>query len=485
MQLDFVPHKNPIIKFTAETISEYGMFQPGDAVLMGVSGGPDSVALFHILHCLSEELKIRLAVGHLNHCLRGKSSENDARFAESMANTHNMPFYLEKKDVRQYKEQHKLSLEEAARDVRYAFLLGVAGNNGYSKIALGHHADDNAEQILMHLFRGSGPLGISGIPPVREGKIVRPLIKLKRDEILRFLKENRIDYVLDKSNEDRKHLRNRVRHDLIPSIKASIQPQITATLTRLAHITKAEEEWLGQLIEPIFEESIHRRLSNRLVFSVDRLKVMHPALQRRILRKAVSEIKGDLRCITYTHIESARKHLKGGVSNGSTDLPDRIRVSKSGMKLTISKEPHPLRETAATPRHLRFDYHIQKPETVVVKEIRASIKFSRISVPDGMNSLNTGHRIAFFAMNNVRFPLILRNFHPGDRFSPLGMTGTQKVKDFFINNKISREDRGKYPMLLSDGRIIWVVGLRIDDSVKVTSATRTVLKAEMVLLDDV
>ena len=155
------------------------------------------------------------------------------------------------------------------------------------------------------------------------------------------------------------------------------------------------------------------------------------------------------------------------------------------MELTISKEANPLRETAATPRHLRFDYHIQKPETVVVSEIRASITFSRISVPDGMDSLNTGHRIAFFDMNTVRFPLILRNFHPGDRFSPLGMTGTQKVKDFFINNKIPRKDRGKYPMLLSDDGIIWVVGLRIDDSVKVTSATQTVLKAEMALIDDV
>lgn len=485
MQLDFLPHKNPIIKFVAETISEYGMFQPGDAVLMGVSGGPDSVALFHILHYLSEELKIRPAVGHLNHCLRGKASENDARFAQSMANAYNIPFYLEKKDVRQYKEQHKLSLEEAARDVRYSFLLDVARNNGYSKIALGHHADDNAEQILMHLFRGSGPLGMSGIPPVREGIIVRPLIKLKRDEILRFLKKNRIDYVLDKSNEDRKHLRNRIRHDLIPSIKASIQPQIAATLTRLAHITKAEEEWLEQLIEPIFEESIRRRLSNRLVFSVDRLKAMHPALQRRILRKAISEIKGDLRRITFTHIESARQHLRNGVSHGSTDLPDRIRVLKSGKKLIVSTETNPLRETAATPPLPRFDYHIRKPETVVIREIRARITFSRISDPGSINPRNTGHRIAFFDMENLRFPLNLRNFQPGDRFSPLGMSGTQKVKDFFINNKIPRENRGKYPMLLSDDRIIWVVGLRIDDLVKVTSSTRAVLKAEMVLLDDV
>lgn len=485
MQVDNVPRKNPIIKFVAATISEYGMFQPGDAVLMGVSGGPDSVALFHILHYLSDELKIRLALGHLNHCLRGKASDNDARFARSLANAYDIPVYLEKKDVRQYKKQHKLSLEEAARDLRYSFLLDVARNNGYSKIALGHHADDNAEQILLHLFRGSGPLGMSGIPPVREGIIVRPLIKLKRDEILRFLKKNRIDYVLDKSNEDRKHLRNRIRHDLIPSIKASIQPQIASALTRLAHITKSEEEWLEQLIEPIFEESMRRRLSDRLVFSVDRLKAMHPALQRRVLRKAISEIKGDLRRITFTHIESARQHLRNGASHGSTDLPDRIRVLKSGKKLIVSTEMNPLRETAANPPLPRFDYDVRKLETVMIKEIRAKITFSRISDPLSINPRNSGHRIAFFDMDTLRFPLILRNFRPGDRFSPLGMSGTQKVKDFFINNKIPRENRGKHPMLLSEDRIIWVVGLRIDDSVKVTSSTQAVLKAEMVLLDDV
>ncbi len=485
MPSDFKPLTNSMIKCVTETIAAHNMFQPNDAVLMGVSGGPDSVALFHILRYLTTELKITLAVGHLNHCLRGKASENDARFTRSLASYYNIPFYLKKRDVRQYSEQQKLSLEEAARDVRYTFLFEVAESNGYNKIALGHQADDNAEQILMHLFRGSGPLGMSGIPPVRDGMIVRPLINLKKDRILQFLKENRIDYILDETNEDRKHLRNRIRHDLIPNIKASIQPRIVRTLTRMAHITKDEEEWLEQLIEPIFEQSILHRLPTRLELSVDRLKAMHPALQRRVLRQAISEIKGNLRRITFAHIESVKQHLRDGISRGSTDLPDRIRVSRSGLKLIISKEILPLRETATEPQHPRFDYHIKKTETVHIKEIRASLKLSQIPVPDRWDYRSTGHHVAFFDKDSVRFPLILRNFQPGDRFSPMGMTGTQKVKDFFINNKIPRDDRGKYPILLSNDRIIWVAGLRIDDSVKVTSATRTVLKAEMVLPDGV
>ena len=315
---------------------------------------------------------------------------------------------------------------------------------------------------------------------MRDGKIVRPLIKLKRTEILRFLKENRIDYVLDESNRDRKHLRNRVRSDLIPIIKASIQPQITSTLTRLAQISTAEEDWLQQIIEPIFEESICQRFADRLTLSIDQLKAMHPALQRRFLRKAISEVKGNLRRITYGHIEAARKHLKCEISCGSTDLPDRIRLSKIGGKLTISKENKPLRETGAAPGKVCYNYRIQKPETVFVKEIHARLHFSEVPAPSDMDALDTGHRIALFDMNSIRFPLVLRNFRPGDRFSPLGMTGTQKVKDFFINNKISRDARESYPMLLSDNRIIWVVGLRIDESAKLTPSTQAVLKAEMV-----
>ena len=485
MPSDIKVPNHPITIRVAETIAAHGMFQPNDAVLLGVSGGPDSVALFHILRDLSAELKIELAVGHLNHCLRGTASENDARFTRSLANQFNIPFHSDKKDVRQYRKQYRLSLEEAARNARYGFLFSVAGANGYNKIALGHHADDNAEQILMHLFRGSGPLGMSGIPPIRDGLIVRPLIHLKKDQIIRFLNENRIDFVLDESNQDRKILRNRIRHDLMPSIKSSLQPQIVHALTRMAQITRSEEEWLEQIIEPLFEESILDRSSSRLVLSVDRLKTMHPAVQRRVLRKAISQIKGNLRRITFAHIESVKQNLRTEMSRRSIDLPDRIRVSSRGSKLFISKEDHPLRQTSVGSWIPRMDYHIPKLETVVIKEIGAHIQFSEMSATNGMDFQSAGHHIAFFDMDRVRFPLILRNFHIGDRFSPLGMTGTQKVKDFFINNKIPREDRGRYPLLVSNDRIIWVVGLRIDESVKVTPATRTVLKVKMTLPDGV
>ena len=320
---------------------------------------------------------------------------------------------------------------------------------------------------------------------IRDGLIVRPLIHLKKDQIIRFLNENRIDFVLDESNQDRKLLRNRIRHDVIPSIETSLQTQIVHALTRMAHITRSEEEWLDQIIEPLFEESILDRSSSRLVLSVDRLKTMHPAVQRRVLRKAISQIKGNLRRITFAHIESVKQNLRTEMSRRSIDLPDRIRVSSRGSKLFISKEDHPLRQTSVGSWIPRMDYHIPKLETVVIKEIGAHIQFSEMSATNGIDFQSAGHHSAFFDMDRVRFPLILRNFHIGDRFSPLGMTGTQKVKDFFINNKIPREDRGRYPLLVSNDRIIWVVGLRIDESVKVTPATRTVLKVKMTLPDGV
>ena len=484
---------NKLLHNVEQTIKKYRMFQQGDSVLVCVSGGSDSVALLHILHKLTPKFSLRLGVAHLNHGLRQKDSDNDAKFVATLAGDLDLPCYISKEDIRTFQRRHKLSMEEAARRVRYAFYDKVAEKNRFNKIALGHNSNDNAELILMYLFRGSGPLGLSGIPPVRNTgnpgtKIVRPLIMVTKSEISGFLTEKGLKHVFDISNLDTKYLRNRIRHHLIPSLKKSYNPEIIKTLNRLASIIRVEEEWIEEIIEPVFKKTVLDIKNDKITLSVPIINKIHIAARRRIIRKAIATIKGDLRRITFAHIDSIVTLLKGKSVYNCLDLPDRIRVKRNRDVLFLSKEKKRLRDLnirSGKTKEVSFEYSILKPgvkpELVFVKETGLHLKFTRIDIDHLPDTYCAGHSVAFFDIDTLSFPLVLRSSQPGDRFNPLGMKGSQKVKKFLINNKIPTPERFRYPVLLSKGKIIWVIGLRIADFVKVKPSTKIVLKAELAL----
>jgi len=472
------------IRTVEQTITDYKMFEPKDSVLVGVSGGPDSVALLQALITLTPKFDFRLGVAHLNHSLRLQESENDARFVASLAGKFDLPFYIQKVDVRKFQIDNKLSLAEAARQLRYNFYWETASKNDFNKIALGHHCDDNAELILMNLLRGSGPLGIAGIPPKRDDMIVRPLIRLKRSDIIEFLESKAIKYVSDRSNLDPKYLRNRIRHHLIPLLQTSYNPKIIETLNRLASILSLEEKWVDDIIQPIFNTAVLTEQENKLGLSVLKLDGVHPAALRRVLRQAIQKIKGNLRRITYVHIDSATRLLEKDPGNWSLDLPGRVRIRRQEGVLFISKEAQALRDLKLEPspdEPIAFEYHITQSETIFVKEINAKIQFSEMRAAALPDFSRAGHQTGFFDMNKLSFPLVIRNFRPGDRFTPLGMHGTQKVKKFFINQKVPKDQRSKCPILLSQGKIIWIAGYRIAESVKVMPSTDKVLRVELLL----
>lgn len=477
-------YKNKLLRIVEQTVTAYGMFEPHDAVLVGVSGGPDSVALLHALVTLASRFSLKLGVAHLNHSLRLQDSDDDAKFVESLAGEYDLPFYLHKADVRKYQLENRLSLEEAARRIRYAFFMDVAASNRFDKIALGHHCDDNAELVLMNLFRGSGPLGIAGIPPVRNGKIVRPFIKLRRTDIIEYLKVKKLKYVFDRSNLDQRHLRNRVRHHLIPLLETSYNPKIIATLNRLASIISSEEEWMDAAVKPLFHAAVLNATKNTISLAVSGLDGLPIAALRRIIRQAIAKIKGDLRRITFAHIDAVVRLLENRRAYGNLDLPDQVRVRRRKDLLLISKEKKALRDLylkSAVDETPAYEYMLEKPGTVFITEIDAQLKLSEIRSGDRPDFSRTGQQAGFFDMDRLSFPLIIRNFRPGDRFKPLGMTGTQKLKDFFVNQKVPRSQRAQCPILICREKIIWVVGHRIDESVKVIPSTGTILKGELIL----
>ena len=467
-----------------ETIATYGMLNPKDSVVIGVSGGPDSVALLHALFLIAPRFSLKLGVAHVNHCLRGNDSDKEAQLVEVLAKKHDLPFYTQKKDVRKYRIENKLSLEEAARRVRYAFLNNVADIVPYNKIAVGHHSDDNAELILMNLFRGSGAQGLSGIPPVREHRIIRPLIKLNRSEIIDFLNQNKLEYVSDASNMDTTYFRNRVRHDLIPLLKNAYNPKISETLNRLSSIIRSEEEWLDDVVHPFFEKTVLDVQENYIILSVTMLNQYHPALQRRIIRMTIEEIKGDLRRIRFVNINSVIGLLNKSSAYGKVDLPDCIRIQRDQDALCVSIEKRMLRDMSEKFDHsdlFTFEYQVEKPDSVCIREIGATIKFTEMRMERVSDYRYAGQNVGFFDKDSLSFPMVIRNFRPGDTFKPLGAGGSQKLKKFFIDKKVPRSERLKCPILLNRGKIIWVVGHRIDESVKVMPSTRNLLKVELLL----
>ncbi|OQW99626.1 MAG: tRNA lysidine(34) synthetase TilS [Desulfobacteraceae bacterium IS3] len=481
------------------------LFVSGDAVLIAVSGGADSVALLHALTILAPGLSLKLGIAHLNHQLRGENSDKDELFVSELAETLNLPCYLAKEDVLAYQKIHKLSLEEAGRRVRYEFFEKIRKEHGFDKIALGHHADDNAELILMNLLRGSGALGLSGIPSARNGNIVRPLINITRAEIMDFLTRQNLNHVSDDSNSDTRFLRNRIRHELIPILR-DYNPGISGNLNRMSAILKSEEEWIESLITPAFEDCtqpLPRPLSETergdpisekgnigrlplpcreggrgVRFSLSKLKSLHIAAQRRLIRKAIMMLKGDIRRITFDHIEAVISLSEKNSGSKNIHLPDRIRIEKNNEGIMFIREHQSLRMPESD-KTILYCYEILSPGRMFIPEIGATLNFSYKTTEEIGEIYHVEQTLAFFDADVVQFPLHIRNFRPGDRFNPLGVNGTQKLKTYFINVRAAKTDRLQCPLVLCKGEIIWVAGYRTGEFGKITPKTQKVLKAEL------
>jgi tRNA(Ile)-lysidine synthase len=447
------------------------MLVPGDGVVVGVSGGPDSAALIHCLAALRPSWSLRLVVAHLNHQLRGAASRKDALFVEGLARRLGLPCERDSRDVASYSKEHRLSLEEAARVLRYRFFEEVSARVGAQKIAVGHQADDNAESVIMHLLRGTGPKGLAGIPPVREGGIIRPLIESTRSDIVCFLEKEGIPYVEDRSNLDPQFLRNKVRGKLLPLLRDDFNPRVVGSLNRLSAIMREEEDFWELRVEEALREVLLERSPGGVALSAYALKDLHLALFRRLVRRAVRLLKGDLTRVGHDHVQAVVNLVRGASPSGQVHLPHGV---------TVLLDRNELRFFWGSPTQWSdFRYEIFSAGTTFIREINAYLTISLHDLKEVGEPEVYPPTTAFFDLDAIAMPLTARSFKEGDKFRPLGMSGHQKVKDFFINRKIARSKRQRCPLLLSGGKIIWVGGHSIDDRVKITAKTERLLKAEL------
>jgi tRNA(Ile)-lysidine synthase len=457
------PMRDTITK-VKETIFRYRMLDPGDRCVVGVSGGPDSVCLLDILHELGEELEIRLVVAHFDHGLREKEDEGETRFVRRLASSMALPFETEKASL--LREGITSSVEERARNARYAFFEKLKDKLDAQKIALGHNLNDQAETVLMRLLRGSGPSGLTGIPPSRENTIIRPLIEIKREEIESYLKARELSYVIDSSNLQTDYLRNKIRLELLPRLM-EYQPRLIEHLGQLAHIMRSDNTYLEDQAEDWVAREAEQRPEGGIWIPVQSFVELPEPVRNRVTRQLLRKIGKNLRRIDHGHIESVYMLGQGRNPQGILNLPNGLTVKRVYDRLAFM--------AGDADKPAEFYYRLNSVGTYYLEEIGRSITLVEMEGDVDLNSTDQGWT-AYLDAAKVQYPLILRTHRPGDRFVPLGMNGHKKIKNFFIDLKIPSEIRASTPILVSQDTPVWVCGHRIDDRFKVTSKTRRILK---------
>ena len=446
-------------------------------LVVAVSGGPDSVCLLHVLVKLQKELDIKLHVAHLNHQLRGAESEADARYVADLAHRLDIPASIERRDVKAYQAQHRVSLEEAAREVRYTFLAKVAESVGAERVAVGHTVDDNVETILMHLIRGSGTRGLKGLQPLSRWQpsgvsliVIRPLLWLSREETADYCRSHQLSPCLDASNLSLSSLRNRIRHQLLPQLQ-SYNPQVAEALLRTARIAADDLAFIDKEGAKLWGE-VAQKQGSTVILNKKSFFDLPSALKRHLLRASIEELLGNLKDIEARHIEEVIDAL---------DKPAGKKISlPDGLTFTIEYDRYLLGSDSAA----LSPFPIMESESVLNIPGKTSIPGwdieATITDSTGIKEEceKTNDFTACFDIDRAGNILNVRRRQPGDRFQPLGMSQPKKLNEFMIDARIPQAWRQRIPIVCSPEQILWVVGWRIDERAKVTDKTKQVLRLE-------
>ncbi len=454
------PRLLPLEEQALRTVRRFGMLQPGERVVVAVSGGADSVALLVCLQRLAARLQITVTAAHLHHGLRGREADADEAFVRGLCAQLDIELASESAPVRERARASKQNLEEAAREARYEFLRRTARQTGAAKIAVGHTLDDQAETVLLHFFRGSGAGGLSAIYPVVDGIIVRPLLETNRDDILRYLDSLAIRHREDSSNRDLRLRRNLLRHKWIPQLKRDFNPRLIETLAREADLARETSDFLETVSLDAYQR-LRSPIRGGILLPIKDIGEMHPLMRKLVLRRALREVRGTLRGISSRHTESMVSLCLSGQSGQSAELPGGNLAVRRFKNLAILQS----RPESGAP----FQYVLKLPGRCCVAEAGLEIigkngdatLFSRLE-PDHALESERENRIAspFFAVLDgdcLPEALVVRSRRPGDRY---GGPGHRKVKKMLIDAKIDLPSRSTLPVVAAGNAIVWIPGFK-------------------------
>ncbi|MGA7784299.1 MAG: tRNA lysidine(34) synthetase TilS [Candidatus Acidiferrales bacterium] len=466
------------------------MFRAGDAVGVAVSGGADSVSLLLLLRDLQAELGIHLSVLHFNHQLRGVESDGDEQFVAALAARHHLEFIADCQEVAAQARKTNSNLEDAARKCRYGFFARLVSEGRVGRVAVAHSADDLAETVLAKIIRGTGLAGLAGIYPVA-GYIVRPLIEVRRAELRDFLRGRGITWREDATNFDESRLRARIRARLLPLLESEFQPTIVGQLSNLSTLARQDEEFWQVLVEERFQ-SLVRREGGSLQLSV--INLLAPldfpatvpagmsalkALSTKLVRRILGELKGDLLGFTGRHVEDVLHLASASTSGHQVTLPFGISVERCFDELRFlrrsPRDAESLKKTTAFApefqRLLDLDGHSE--EAIDIPDIRARLHLKVIDWPTAARDTKQEATVADFGC--LRPPLVVRNWLPGDAFRPQGRLRTHKLKHLLRERRVALRERHGWPVLTSNGELVWARGFPVAEKYVTDGKTRRAL----------
>ena len=446
-------------------------FDHGATLVVACSGGPDSTALLHALLALRLALALKLHVAHLNHDFRGQEAEDDAAFVAAMAEKLGLPATVEEADPIAYQRERGISsFEEAAREVRYRFLTNLSNSISADAIVLGHTADDQAETILMHILRGSGLPGLRGMqeltpwrdtPKGKTAALYRPLLQATRKETRAYCLELNIPFREDSTNRSLRFTRNRIRLQLLPALR-EYNPQVRQALVRIGRASTESLDFLDDHLDALWPE-ISSTDGGSVTLDTSTLKELHPALRAMVLRRAFARGSGSIRRLSETHVKSMLS-LVAGPAGKIVHLPGGLAFRATKDALILG----PLRHDKAAGTTPDYEYPLIVPGTTRIPGWLITVE----PVPSNVDPKTLAPTEALFDADKMGNCLVVRNRRPGDFIQPLGMTGRKRIKDLFIDLKVSRGLRPTIPLLVSEKGVLWVYPYRTSELARVDETSR-------------
>jgi len=487
-----------IYRRVLETIARHAMIRPGGRIGIGVSGGADSVAMLRIFAELRTHLGIAIVVLHFHHQLRGTAADEDERFVKALAEEFHLEFESGRADVAGEARLHGWNVEDAARRLRYRFFASVAETRGLDRVAVAHTANDQAETVLSHLLRGTGLTGLAGIYPAA-GLIVRPLLELGREELREFLSDVGQPWQEDSTNQDTSRTRARIRHQLIPLLLRDFDPAAVTRLSRLAGHARENETFWRSLEDERFHALVTRDSPAAISLSVENLLSPWPslipeergvsgrqvslpsptmALTRRLVRRIFAELRGSREQLTSRHVDGVIDLAAKSQSGARIDLPgvcvERIFDQLCFTSVLGARDSGQDGESASENRD--FAYTVSRPArresaSIVVTEIHRRFNLKMIDWPPAQSDTVVGWGALDF--DRVQWPLVLRNWRPGDSYRPHGSRRVRKLKRLLLESRVPRNARGSWPVLTSEGKVIWASGYPVAEELAPNPGTQT------------
>ncbi len=449
-----------------KTIAEHDLLDKGDSVLVGLSGGPDSVALLNVLCKLRRSMKLQLHAVYINHRLRPKAATKEEAFCRRLCKKLKVELTIKRADIPSVARRTKRGVEETARDLRYCIYEELADSMNCTKIALGHHADDNAETILFRILRGTGRAGLLGIP-IRRGRIIRPLLHSTKKEILDYLKNEKLRFCTDESNASDEYSRNYLRNRLLPDIRQRLNPAVDSALLNLADTVAAEESFLAEYASVKIKKVLNRTVGGKNELDLTVFRTYDVWLRRRVLRHCIAD------CLRLGAMPGKqvidrldRLAIDGG---GAISLPGHMQAELVDDKLVVY-------------RKVKVSYceRLAPGQPCRLERPRLTLRCRQRPMKEVKVTRERRARTVLMDLASLSPPLVVRNICPGDRFRPLGMSGSRKVADYLIDRKVRRVYRDEIPLVCDRKGIVWLVGFEIADRVKIDRSTKEVLKVEVV-----